>query len=43
MSLSDGSLTSRSFTIPLAVVIQTIQPDECKSYFANAGYASIKT
>jgi hypothetical protein len=24
-------------------LIQAIQPDECKNYFANAGYASIKT
>jgi transposase len=24
-------------------LIQTILPDECKNYFANAGYASIKT
>ena len=27
----------------LGELIQTIQPDECKNYFANAGYASIKT
>lgn len=26
----------------LGELIQTIQPDECKNYFANAGYASIK-
>jgi hypothetical protein len=24
-------------------LIQTIQPEECKNYFANSGYASIKT
>ncbi|HVX35071.1 MAG TPA: IS630 family transposase, partial [Hyphomicrobium sp.] len=27
----------------LGELIQTIQPDECKNDFANAGYASIKT
>lgn len=27
----------------LGELIQTIQPDECKNYFANARYASIKT
>lgn len=27
----------------LGELIQTIQPDECKNYFANAGHASIKT
>jgi len=27
----------------LGDLIQTIKPDECKNYFANAGYASIKT
>jgi len=27
----------------LGELIQTIQPDECKKCFANAGYASIKT
>jgi transposase len=27
----------------LGDLIRTIQPDECKNYFANAGYASIKT
>ena len=24
-------------------LVQTIQPDECQNYFANAGYASVKT
>jgi transposase len=27
----------------LGELIQAIQPDECKNYFANAGYSSIKT
>jgi putative transposase len=27
----------------LGELIQTICPDECKNYFVNAGYASIKT
>jgi transposase len=27
----------------LGDLIHTIKPDECKNYFANAGYASIKT
>ena len=24
-------------------LVETIQPDECANYFANAGYASVKT
>lgn len=27
----------------LGLLVQTIKPDECANYFANAGYASIKT
>ncbi|HEX2018775.1 MAG TPA: IS630 family transposase, partial [Aurantimonas sp.] len=27
----------------LGALVETIQPSECANYFANAGYASVKT
>ncbi len=27
----------------VGMLVQTIQPEECANYFANAGYASVKT